>query len=216
MGGTMKEIFLSASVPKRGQGNFDETADPFLIQFAVRELVTVCLGRRRIVWGGHPSITPMVLAVCRDFGVELEAPVVLYQSTFFENQYPEDNRYFETIYVDKVEGNLPDSLSMMRRQMLSRPLEAAVFVGGMAGLFEEHEVFRQLHGQDATVLALGAPGGAARMIAENFGGPQHERDLDRIDFARLFHERLGISPDEPRVWQRDPLKPRESEPPRVM
>lgn len=212
----MKEIFLSASVPKRGQGNFDETADPFLIQFAVRELVTVCLGRRRIVWGGHPSITPMVLAVCRDFGVELEAPIVLYQSTFFENHYPEDNRYFETVYVDKVEGNLPDSLSVMRQQMLSRPLDAAVFVGGMAGLFEEHEVFRKLHGPNAKVLALGAPGGAARMIAEKFGDPQHERDLDRIDFARLFHERLGISPHEPRAWERETPKPRDSEPPRTM
>lgn len=208
----MKEIFLSASVPKRGQGDFDETADPFLIQFAVRELVTVCLGRRRIVWGGHPSITPMVLAVCRDFGMEFDAPVVLYQSTYFENQYPEDNQFFHTVFVDKVDNNLADSLSVMRKQMLSRPLEAAVFVGGMAGLFEEHEVFRQLHGKDATVLALGAPGGAARMIAEKFGGRQGERDLERIDFARLFHERLGISPDDPREFVHDADGPGDGEP----
>lgn len=211
----MKEIFLSASVPKRGQGNFDETADPFLIQFAVRELITVCLGRRRIVWGGHPSITPMVLAVCRDFGMEFEAPVVLYQSTYFESQYPEDNRYFETIFTDRVDNDLANSLSLMRRQMLSRPLEAAVFIGGMAGLFEEYEVFRHLHGGGATVLALGAPGGAARTIAEKYGGPDFERDMERIDFARLFHERLGIAADEPRLLHRADAG-KDEEPPLTM
>ena len=216
MGGAMKEIFLSASVPKRGQGNFDETADPFLIQFAVRELVTVCLGRRRIVWGGHPSITPMVLAVCRDFGLEFDAPVVLYQSTYFENQYPEDNQYFDIVYVDRVEGNMADSLSVLRKQMLSRPLEAAVFVGGMAGLFEEHHVFRELHGEDATIVALGAPGGAARMLAEKYRGPNSEHDLERIDFARLFHERLGIAPDEPRHLRAEHAPDTDSEPPLTM
>src|SRR3546814_13763214 len=88
MGCEMNEIFLSASVPEHGRGDFYETANPFLIQFAVRELITVCLGRRRIVWGGHPSITPMVHAVCRDFGLEFEAPVLLYQSTYFKDRFP--------------------------------------------------------------------------------------------------------------------------------
>lgn len=216
MGRAMKEIFLSASVPTRGQGDFDETADPFLIQFAVRELVTVCLGRRRLVWGGHPSITPMVLAVCRDFGLEFDAPVVLYQSRYFENQYPEDNKYFHTVFVDKVEDNLAESLSVLRREMLSRPLEAAVFVGGMAGLFEEHQVFRKLHGEEATIVALGAPGGAARMLAEKYRGPYSEQDLERIDFARLFHERLGIAPDEPRHLVGDNELDLDNEPPLTM
>ena len=35
----MSAIFLSASVPLVGRGNYHETADPFLIQCAVRELV---------------------------------------------------------------------------------------------------------------------------------------------------------------------------------
>jgi hypothetical protein len=65
----MTAVFLSASVPVMGRGNFYETADPFLIQSAVREFVTAVLGRRLIVWGGHPAITPMVWAVCEDLGV---------------------------------------------------------------------------------------------------------------------------------------------------
>ncbi len=67
----MGSIFLSASVPIEGRGNFYETANPFLIQFAVREFLTVCLGRRHIVWGGHPAITPMVWSVCEDLGGRL-------------------------------------------------------------------------------------------------------------------------------------------------
>lgn len=201
MGSEMNEIFLSASVPEHGRGDFYETANPFLIQFAVRELITVCLGRRRIVWGGHPSITPMVQAVCRDFGLEFEAPVLLYQSTYFKDRFPEDNKYFETILVDGVAGNLPDSLKVLRTTMLSRPIEAAVFIGGMEGIFQEHEIFRALHGPAATALAVGAPGGAAKQLAQEIspGEREAENELDRIDFARLFHERLGVAPDEPRI-----------------
>jgi hypothetical protein len=195
----MKEIFLSASVPEHGRGDFYESADPFLIQFAVRELITVCLGRRRIVWGGHPSITPMVHAVCKDFGMEFAPPVLLYQSRFFEKRFPEDNKYFETILVDAVEGDLPSSLIELRKTMLSRPIETAVFIGGMEGIFQEYEIFQGLHGPNADVLALGAPGGAARQLAQSkLSNEQFDRDLDRIDFARLFQERLGISPEEHR------------------
>lgn len=190
----MNEIFLSASIPERGRGDFDETADPFLVQFAVRELIAVCLGRRRIVWGGHPSITPMVHAVCRDFGVEFEAPVVLYQSTYFRERFPEDNRYFQTILVEGIKDDLSGSLKLLRQAMLSRPLEAAVFIGGMEGILDEFDLFRRLHGSGACAVALSAPGGAARQLANKYG----KADLDRIDFARLFHERLGIAPDEPR------------------
>jgi len=208
----MKEIFLSASVPEQGRGDFYESADPFLIQFAVRELITVCLGRRRVVWGGHPSITPMVHAVCKDFGMEFVPPVVLYQSRFFEDRFPEDNKYFETVLVDGVEGDLAASLLALRRAMLSRPIEAAVFVGGMEGIFQEYEVFRALHGPNAQVLALGAPGGAARQLAEGAGQIGRDaRDLDRIDFARLFQERLGISPEEKRQLKNGDAEDEDSE-----
>ena len=191
----MKEIFLSASVPTAGRGNFDETADPVLIQFAVRELVTVCLGRRRIVWGGHPSITPMVQAICADFGQEFDAPVLLYQSAYFEGQFPKENRFFETVIVPAVQGDLKASLSLLRRAMLSRPIVNAIFIGGMDGIYEEYELYHDLHRADAVALPLGAPGGASKDLAIRHA----DRDLDRVDFARLFYERLRIDPNEPRV-----------------
>lgn len=191
----MKQIFLSASVPERGRGQFDETSDPFLIQFAVRELITLCLGRRRVIWGGHPSITPMVHAVCQDLGIGFNAPVVLYQSTYFAGGYPESNRYFDPVLVD-AHGSKAESLASLRLQMLNQPIDAAIFIGGMDGIFEEYELFRKLHGPNATVLALGAPGGAARELATRL---HPNRVDDRIDFARLFQETLRIDPTEPRA-----------------
>ena len=90
----MKEIFLSASVPVSGRGRFIETADPFLIQIAVRELVSAVSGKYVLVWGGHPAITPMVWAICEDLGADYEQSVVLYQSRFFEERFPAENRHF--------------------------------------------------------------------------------------------------------------------------
>jgi hypothetical protein len=195
----MKEIFLSASVPVPGRGGYDRDADPFLIQLAVREFVTVVLGRRRIVWGGHPAITPMVWAVCEDLGVSYAKAVVLYQSRFFESMFPDENRYFNNVeYVDAVPDDREASLLQMREAMLSRPdLDTAVFIGGMEGIFEEHRIFAKHH-PNHPVLALTAPGGAARKLADSLE-PAMASDPDDIDFARLIYRWLQIDPTEPRV-----------------
>ena len=189
----MGRIFLSASVPMPGRGDFHENADPFLIQFAVRELLTVCLGRRLIVWGGHPAITPMVWAVCEDLGVEYAKAVLLYQSRLFADIFPEENRRFaNVVYVDAVENDRSKSLSRMRAEMLIGPFEAAVFIGGMEGVLDEYQMFRRLH-PSAKVLAVSSPGGAAAKLADQIGQAN-----DRIDFARMFYQELGVGLSEPR------------------
>jgi hypothetical protein len=192
----MSAIFLSASVPVVGRGNYYETADPFLIQSAVREFVTVALGRRLIVWGGHPAITPMVWAVCEDLGVSYAKSVVLYQSKFFADVFPEENQRFRNVaYVDAVPGDREASLLRMRKEMLSRnDLTLAVFIGGMEGVEAEYALFTELHPK-AKILAVPAPGGAARQLAERLG----ESDLLDVDFARLFHLELEVAPNEPRT-----------------
>lgn len=186
-------IFLSASVPLPGRSHYHETADPFLIQFAVRELLTVVLGRRTLIWGGHPAITPMVSAVCDDLGVQYSNAVILYQSDYFKFVMPAENaRFTNLVRVPAVPGDLDESLLAMRMEMLSQPFEAAVFVGGMEGVFEEYALFTMLHPQ-ATVIAIPSAGGAARELAQDL-----EDHSDRIDFARLFYERLAVKADEPR------------------
>ena len=161
-------IFLSASIPVLGRGNYYQTADPFLIQLAVRELLTLALGRRRIVWGGHPAITPMVWAVCEDLGLRYVDSVVLYQSRFFEELFPEENKRFANVtFTEAAERDKDASLLAMRREMLSRvDLEAAVFIGGMEGLFGEYSLFKELH-PSAKIVAVASPGGAARQLARD-------------------------------------------------
>ncbi|MGS9811630.1 hypothetical protein DY990_32365 [Pseudomonas aeruginosa] len=189
----MKRIFLSASVPRPDRGNFHETADPFLIQFAVRELMTVVLGRRQIVWGGHPAITPMIWAICADLGVTYSAAVHLFQSRFFSAVFPEENDHFSNLtVVDAVENDREASLVRMREQMLSGPFHAAVFIGGMEGVLEEYKLFSCMH-PEALVLPAFAPGGAAQDLAKQLGMTE-----DRVDFTRLYAETLGISQAEPR------------------
>jgi SLOG-like protein len=193
----MRAIFLSASVPVVGRGNFYESADPFLIQTAVREFVSVALGRRLIVWGGHPAITPMVWAVCEDLGVSYASAVVLYQSKFFGDIFPEENKRFgNVVYVDAVEGSREQSLLRMRKDMLSRDdLEAAVFIGGMEGVLEEHALFQEFH-PEANVLTVPSAGGAARQLAAHLGvGGQN---LQELDFTKLFHLGLNVAPNEKR------------------
>ncbi len=189
----MGRIFLSASVPIKGRGDFYESANPFLIQFAVRELLTVCLGRRTIVWGGHPAITPMVWAVCESLGVEYSKAVKLYQSCFFEDVFPEENLRFQNVkYIPAVDGSRDESLKKMRRAMLRGHFEAGVFIGGMEGVFDECEMFRELH-PNAKIVALRAPGGAAMQLAK-----QLRQKNDGVDFARIFHRKLKILAQESR------------------
>jgi hypothetical protein len=194
----MKSVFLSASVPIVGRGTYYQTSDPFLIQYAVREFVIAALGRCRIVWGGHPAITPMVWAVCEDLGVDYERAVVLYQSRYFVGRFPEENTHFTNVeYVEAVDNNLDASLTRLREAMLSRnDLDAAVFIGGMEGVTDEHKQFVTLH-PHAHVLPVPAPGGAALQLAQELGIVS-EGETYNLDFAGLFHRELGIDPTAPR------------------
>ena len=164
-------------------------ADPFLIQFAVRELVTAVIRDLKIVWGGHPAITPMIWTICEDLNISYSEAVILYQSRFFEGQFPPENSHFDNIIlVDAVSGDRDASLSRMRTKMLSRSdLKAAVFIGGMEGIEVEYKMFKDFH-PDAKVLLVAAPGGAARELAVQMSNAD-DADLETVDFARLFRTR---------------------------
>lgn len=186
----MGAIFLSASIPVVGRGRYYETADPFLIQCAVREMAIATVRKHKIVWGGHPAITPMIWSICKDLGVEYTESVVLYQSRFFEGRYPEENQRFDNVvYTDPVPDDMPASLKLMREQMLSREdLIGAVFIGGMEGVEVEYDLFRQFN-PGAFILPVAAPGGAALNLARDKGYFTGS-ELDDIDFASLFNRFL--------------------------
>lgn len=187
----MDAIFLSASVPIIGRKHYHDTANPFLIQCAVREFVISVIRTHRIVWGGHPSITPMIWSICEDLSVDYSDSVVLYQTRFFEDRFPEENeRFGNVVFTDTVPGDRESSLVVMRQAMLSRTdLVAAVFIGGMDGVEAEFELFRSLH-PNGVVLPVAAPGGAALDLASRTTADTQPA-LDDVDFARLFHRHLG-------------------------
>ena len=77
--------------------------------------------------------------------------------------------------------------------MLSEDLNAAVFIGGMEGIFEELEIVSRLCPL-AKVIPITSPGGAARQLSNTL-----KLSNDRIDYANLFYEELGIDPTQPRI-----------------
>lgn len=194
----MDAVFLSASVPVPGRGDFFARTSPKLIQFAVRELVTAVLGRKLMVWGGHPAITPMVWAICENLGVRYADAAVLYQSRLFGDLFPEENARFKNVrYVDAVNNDRAESLRAMREAMFRETaFGAAVFIGGMEGIFEEYEMLTALQ-PNARVLPVAAPGGAAADLADKVM-PKNE-DVQSVDFARLFSSYLKIVPNAPRT-----------------
>lgn len=112
-------IFLSAGVPdpKRGP-EFAKTADTVAITAAVSALVHVTLGRRLLVWGGQPAITPMIWVVAEGLGLQYGSWVKLYQSRYFEDEFPEDNERFQNVtFTDDVDRDREKSLRAMRERM---------------------------------------------------------------------------------------------------
>lgn len=195
-------IFLSASVPDpKRSPEYAKTADPVAINAAVSALVHVTLGRRLLIWGGHPAITPMIWAVAEEMGVNYGRWVRLYQSRFFKDEYPEDNVRFQNVtYTTAVSNDRDMSLRKMREQMFSENRFAAgVFIGGMKGIVEEFELFRKLQ-PNAVVVPVISTGGAALRVAERLGkiAPDLLNDLDYVSF---FHRHLKISVREERYKQ---------------
>lgn len=214
-------IFLSAGVPdpKRAP-EYAATADTVAITSAVSALVHVTLGRRILVWGGQPAITPMIWVVAEDMGVDYGRWVRLYQSRHFADEFPEDNERFQNVtYIDDIEKDREKSLLVMRERMFSDyRFEAAVFIGGMGGIVDEFGLFRRLQ-PDAAIIPIVSTGGAVLKVAERLSNL--DRDLmDDLDYVALFHRHLGVSvreerfsrPEdqpaslEPRFWRPPPGK----------
>jgi hypothetical protein len=190
-------IFLSASVPDpRRSAKYASTADTVAITAAVGALIYVTLGRRMLVWGGHPAITPMIWVIAESMGVHYGKWVRLYQSRFFKDEFPEDNERFQNVtFTDAVKDNRDDSLRFMRERMFQdQKFQAAVFIGGMEGIIEEFDLFTKFQ-PEGQILPIASTGGAAIDVADRLQSPS--RDFwDNLDYVSLFHRRLNIAPRE--------------------
>jgi SLOG cluster3 family len=188
-------VFLSASVPDpRRDQRFNRIADaPFHVEQAVVSLARAVFSEDgRLVFGGHPSISPLVAIVAGEYrdpnltegGEErAPAPVVIYQSEAFRESIPHDTELLiqlglaEEHWIKAVDGEhfvpgkgsaheqCPRSLIAMRLAMIEDTDPAAmVCIGGMEGVLLEAEMFRAER-ENRPVFTLARTGGAASIIA---------------------------------------------------
>lgn len=188
----MKNIFLSASIPlPERDEKYIGTADIIAIRDAVIALTTVVLPHHRLIWGGHPSITPLIYYVMERLNLNIQEHITLYQSRFFEKYFPEDNNKFENIvFTDVVDNEREKSLLYMRHKMLDESeFSAGIFIGGMEGVEEEYDMFIEKHPK-ALALPIASTGAAAKKIYDERFTDKNERLVKDYAYMSLFQKYL--------------------------
>ena len=188
----MKSIFLSASIPlPERDEKYIGTADIIAIRDAVIALTTVVLPHHRLIWGGHPSITPLIYYVMERLNLNIQEHITLYQSRFFEKYFPEDNNKFENIvFTDVVDNDREKSLLYMRHKMLDESeFSAGIFIGGMEGVEEEYNMFIEKHPK-ALVLPIASTGAGAKKIYDERFTDNNERLVKDYAYMSLFQKYL--------------------------
>ncbi len=188
-------VFLSASVPDplRNPMYVDST-DVVGIREAVLALVQVVLPRTRLVFGGHPAISPLVVLAADRVGQR--AKVRIFQSELFRTLVPRESLAFPCIeWTAAIGGDREQSLLAMRERMLSsEPLDAGVFIGGMEGVEQEFALFRQRH-PALPAYAIASTGAAALVVWR--ANPQEDQRLqqrlmDELVYDALFRSLPGV------------------------
>lgn len=195
-----KTIFLSASKPSREPELFPVVESAALeIEEAVLALARAVFAEKgRLVFGAHPSITPLVTDVATEYfppswdNKRQDPPVVVYQSKAFLDEIPEATRQLGRLGYARIEmteiqgGEKYDpapprreqclaSLAHMRQRMFAetRPV-AMVAAGGMQGIVREARLFLDMF-PGARVYFLRTSGGASgRLIPFLQENPFHE------------------------------------------
>ena len=193
----VKNIFLSASVPlEERDPKYFESADVIAIRDAVIALASAVLANQsyHLIWGGHPSITPLITLVLDRYGLKMSDRVTLYQSREFERFFPPENKDVGIRkYTDKKENRAASLLEMRQHMLGDHDYTAAVFIGGMEGVEDEYALFRRAQ-SDTRVGARDAEqtgdGGRTRPHEGTSCGV-HGRGRSRyVDGARLRAELL--------------------------
>ncbi len=186
-------IFLSASVPKVGREYYG-TEDVIAIRDAVIALASAVLSNPdyHLIWGGHPSITPLISQVLERLELKMSDKVTVYQSAWYQDRFPLENRNIGCKIVTEKLDSEDSSIRLMRERMImDNQFYAAVFIGGMDGIFKEYELFRDAH-PEAIVLPIASTGAASKALFERYREQFDERLLTELSYASMFKEILGL------------------------
>ncbi len=215
----MKNIFLSASIPlPERHPKYYETADIIAIRDAVIALASLVLTQHKIIWGGHPSITPLIYYVIERMLInklkrddwdlplnemenhiiqsqlegKIQKHVLLYQSIYFENDFPTENSKFKNVRLTENMGDIHSSIQYMRYKMFTEnEFSAAVFLGGMDGIEVEFNMFKEYHPK-AILLPIASTGAATKIVYDNLFPEdlKNERFLKDYGYMSLFQKYL--------------------------
>lgn len=215
-------ILLSASVPseKRSKKYNENYTKIKNAQVQIEEAV-IGLSRNvfqaggKLIFGGHPSISPLVLMVATEFKInkniedisrkeKQQKPVTIFQSRAYEKIIPSETTtlfnlgYSNIVWTDAIDGETFDpkiqdetqcekSLDFMRKQMMHERIDALVCVGGMEGVEKEFEIFRDFYPKQPVFL-LRSTGGASKILADEFSNNTFVKVADAIDYQILNRE----------------------------
>ena len=185
-------VVLAASYPPR---EYKLKADSHEIAAAVKALLGAVFQQNwKIIFGGHPSISPLVLMIARDYG--RKDSVAIYQSGYFSNHIGAatlslaQEQFGEIVLIPNDPSELPPppdetpdptkcprSLSAMRIAMFSRPnIAGLVLIGGDSGVWQEADQFRSAL-PHRPIIPIGSPGGAAKDLIDSAYVPNMDLEL---------------------------------------
>ena len=184
MGTKAPIVFLSASVP-----NSNDTEYDFLTihDIVITLTETIIKTGGTMVFGGHPTITPIItnmMDLVSEEDINNRPNIYLYQSKFFEKEYPFEVQLFpkdNLKEVDLVECNGERdkdlSLKRLREEMINgQNFTHAIFIGGQydvskgieeSGVWKEFELFSGQH-PGAKCLCLEKTGIVPKELAKSF------------------------------------------------
>ncbi len=187
-------IFLSASIPlPERDPKYIETADVIAIRDSVIALASTVLPHYNLIFGGHPSITALIAHVLTHSNIDVNDHVTLYQSAFFYDQFPTENKYVPHKEYTPNLGDRTNSLNEMRRAMIEDNIySAAFFIGGMEGVEDEFLAFTKAH-PDTVVFPVASTGAAAKILFDKNPGAYESRLLTDLAYASLFKDLLNLN-----------------------
>jgi len=193
-------VFLSASFPQPGRAENFPASDPAELADAVTTVAREILRRGgRVLSGGHPTITPLLLYVCAEH--HYAESLIVYQSERFRELIPDETwrlsaEGWGSLRFTDSSGDREHDLEVMRTAMLTaEQVTGAVFVGGMEGIVDEHRLVGHL-APGVPRFALKGPGGAAATL-EGVVGIDPRISLDTTSrrypvLARRIAEAIGL------------------------
>ncbi len=172
-----KYIFLSASIPSadRDEIYYIETNPLDITDFIVTLTRSILNRSGKIVFGGHPTISPLILSVAKDFisyfNQEDFPLIYIYQTRFFKDKISKFTKELLELGIGIIKWTIANqdrekSLLYMRKKMIKEiPLNAAIFIGGMEGIKEEYSLFTKIH-PNSPIYPIATTGGATKIIFE--------------------------------------------------